>query len=117
MQNFYKIAHDEPVIWKRVAQIHNLNFERALRMTDALMVRTSEARVAAILLQLGRYIFDNIDVPRDLDITQNQVAAIANISRSALTPILKSFEAIGYIKLAQSKIYIADPTTLRSISH
>jgi CRP/FNR family transcriptional regulator, cyclic AMP receptor protein len=109
---FVAIAKEEPLIWRWVAKVQKQNFERAMRMVDALMVRRSEARVSAVLLQLGGWTGPRADEPRILDITQDQLAAIANVSRSVLSPILQALSAKGTIELGHRTITIADPAAL-----
>jgi CRP-like cAMP-binding protein len=113
LPRFFAIAKDDPTIWRWVAKVQKLNFERAIRMTDALMVRGSEARVTTVLLQLGGQIGPDADRPRELDLTQAQLAAIANVSRSALSPILQALSAKGTIELGHRTITILDPAALR----
>jgi CRP-like cAMP-binding protein len=67
---FFAIAQDEPLIWRWVAKVQKQNFERAMRMVDALMNRSSEARIAAVLMQLGGRLGQDALAPRVLDITQ-----------------------------------------------
>jgi CRP-like cAMP-binding protein len=112
-QRFFDIAKDEPTIWRWVAKVQKLNFERSLRMTDALMVRSSEARVSAVLLQLGGRLGAQADTPRVLDITQAQLAAIANLSRSVLSPVLQTLASRGAIELGHRTITVTDPAALR----
>lgn len=109
---FFTIAEDEPLIWRWVAKVQKQNFERAMRMVDALMNRSSEARVAAVLMQLGGRLGQDALAPRVLDITQAQLAGIANISRSVLSPILKTLALNGTIKLGHSTITITNPAAL-----
>jgi CRP/FNR family cyclic AMP-dependent transcriptional regulator len=110
---FFAIAQDEPLIWRWVAKVQKQNFERAMRMVDALMNRSSEARVAAVLMQLGGRLGQDAKTPRVLDITQTQLAAIANVSRSVLSPVLKTLASKGAIKLGHGTITITDPAELR----
>jgi len=111
-QRFFDIAKEEPTIWRWVAKVQKLNFERSMRMTDALMVRSSEARVSAVLLQLGGRLGAQANTPRVLDITQAQLAAIANLSRSVLSPVLQTLASRGAIELGHRTITIADPAAL-----
>lgn len=106
---FVAIANEEPLIWRWVAMVQKQNFERAMRMVDALMARSSEARVSAVLLQMGGLLGPRADTPRILDITQDQLAAIANVSCSVLSPILQALSAKGSIELGHRTITIADP--------
>jgi len=48
-----------------------------------------------------------------LDITQAQLAAIANVSRSVLSPVLKTLASKGAITLGNSTITITNPAALR----
>jgi CRP-like cAMP-binding protein len=113
-QHFASIARDEPLIWKWVSKEQNKNFERSLGMVDALMVRNSEARVAAVLLQLGGRLGSEADAPRVLDLTQADLAAIANLSRTVLNQALRSLASKGAIELGYSTITVADPAALRT---
>jgi CRP/FNR family transcriptional regulator, cyclic AMP receptor protein len=113
MQRFFDIAKDDPLIWRWVANVQKLNFERSIGLTDALMVRSSEARVSAVLLHLGGRLGPLADAPRVLDITQGQLAAIANVSRSVLSPILQALAAKGTIELGHRTIMIVEPAALR----
>ncbi len=113
---FFGIARDEPLIWKWLTKMQKLNFERAIGMVDALMVRNSEARVLAVLRQLGGRLGHHANAPRTLDITQEQLSSIANVSRSVLSPILKALSSKGAIKLGYNTIKIADPAGLWSVS-
>lgn len=116
VHHFAGIARDEPLIWRWVSREQNKNFERALGMVDALMVRGSEARVAAVLTKLGGRLGNDADAPRVLDITQARLAAVANVSRTVLGPALKKFEAKGAITLGFGTITVTDPSALRDIS-
>ena len=113
-QHFASIARDEPLIWRWVSREQNKNFERALGMVDALMVRNSEARVAAVLLLLGGRLGSQANAPRVLDITQTDLAAIANLSRTVLNRALRSLASKGAIELGYSTITVADPAALRT---
>jgi CRP-like cAMP-binding protein len=115
-QHFASIARDEPLIWRWVSKVQRENFERALGMVDALMVRSSEARVAAVLLQLGGRLGSEANAPRVLDITQADLATIANLSRTVLNQALRSLASKGAIELGYSTITVADPAALRTSS-
>jgi CRP/FNR family transcriptional regulator, cyclic AMP receptor protein len=115
-QRFFSILREEPILWRWLAKVQNLNFQRAMGMVDALMVRTSEARIAAVLRQLGGRLGQNASAPRILDITQSELADIANVSRSVLSPVLKKLASKGFIELGHSTITIADPAALSSFS-
>lgn len=115
VHRFASISRDEPLIWRWVSREQNKNFERALGMIDALMVRSSEARVAAVLTQLGGRLGQRAGAPRVLDVTQARLAAIANISRTVLSPVLKRFEAMGIIELGFATITVTNPAALLTL--
>jgi CRP/FNR family transcriptional regulator, cyclic AMP receptor protein len=116
MNQFLSIARDEPLVWHWVAKEQNLNIARSLGMVDALMVRRAEARIAAVLSHLGGRLGRDADEPRVLDVTQAQLAAIANVSRSVLSPILQALATKGIIDLGHRTITIADPLALRRLA-
>jgi CRP-like cAMP-binding protein len=89
----------------------------ALAMADALMTRGSGERVLAVLRCLCLH-----NVPRasidgegphahsvDLDLTQAELAAMANVSRSALSPILQQLAAIGVLDLRRNRMHVTFP--------
>ncbi|MEQ8696966.1 MAG: helix-turn-helix domain-containing protein [Bauldia litoralis] len=115
MHQFVSISRDEPLIWQWVAKVQNNNFGRALGMVDALMVRNSGARVAAVLSQLGGRLGHHADAPRVLDITQARLAAIANVSRTVLSPILKMLASRGAIEVGFGTITVTDPAALGNL--
>ena len=116
MHKFVSISRDKSLIWRWVAKEQNLNFARALGMVDALMIRSSEARIAAVLMQLGGRLGQHAYMPRVLDITQERLAAIANVSRTVLNPVLQTLAKKSAVKLGHRTITIADPALLRSLS-
>jgi CRP-like cAMP-binding protein len=111
-QRFLDIASEEPLLWRWAASVSRENFERAMRMTDALMVRNSEARIVAVLVQLGGRLGKHANAPRALDVSQAQLAAIANVSRSVLNPVLKALASQGVVALGNRTITIVDPVAL-----
>ncbi len=115
LHQFVSISRDEPLIWQWVAKVQNNNFGRALGMVDALMVRNSGARVAAVLSQLGGRLGHHADAPRVLDITQARLAAIANVSRTVLSPILKMLASRGAIEVGFGTITVTDPAALGNL--
>jgi CRP-like cAMP-binding protein len=115
-QQFFDILQDEPLIWRWIAEVQKKNFERALGMVDALMVRRSDERVAAVLVQLGGLLGHHAALPRELDITQTELAAIANVSRTVLSPVLKTLASKNAVRLGHRTITIIDATALRSFS-
>jgi CRP/FNR family cyclic AMP-dependent transcriptional regulator len=116
LHQFVGIAHDEPLIWRWVATEQRLNVERSMGMVDALMVRSSEARIVAVLRQLGGCLGPRASAPRVLDLNQSRLASIANVSRTVLSPVLKTLESKGLIELGFGTITVNDPAALYRLS-
>jgi hypothetical protein len=69
-----------------------------------------------VLKQLGGCLGTRASAPRVLDLTQARLASIANVSRSVLSPVLKTFEANGIIELGFGTITVTDPAALHRFS-
>jgi CRP-like cAMP-binding protein len=115
---FRSLAAAQPEIWKWVAETEHKNALIALAMADALMTRGSKNRVLAVLRCLclhnaSQPLASGAETPDhcvDLDLTQAEFAEIANISRSALNPVLQQLSTAGILELRRNQMRVTFPT-------
>lgn len=72
----------------------------AVSIADALMIRDTGARLAAILLILSSRIApSDTSGPINIETNQDDLARMANLSRSSTGRLLQTFEAEGSSKM------------------
>jgi CRP-like cAMP-binding protein len=111
---FRSLAEAHPELWRWVAIMEHGTSLIALAMADALMTREASDRVLAVLRCLCLH-----NAPRataegaapppqtvDLDLTQAELAVMANVSRSVLSPILQHLAAAGVLDLRRNRMRV-----------
>ncbi len=101
--------------WWRVLGTAALDYgDIAVRIADDLLIRDNERRCAATLLRIGgqryprRTRTDRADVP----VTQDELAALVNVSRTTLVQVLQRLERRGLIAQHDRTVRIANPSRL-----
>ena len=104
-----------PDAWRWLAHLIARNERLALAVADALMIRDSGRRLAAILMLLST---QSAPAPAgafvEIEISQDDLARMANLSRSSTGRLLKAFEAAGIIGNAYREIRVIDHDGLRA---
>jgi CRP-like cAMP-binding protein len=108
------VVHTE--LWRHLLTMSTENNLRAVRMADALMERNNRRRIALVLLLLGGQFDAYRPAHPLLDIDQNELAAIVNLSRSALSPIIREFEKAGEVRIGRGAIELINCDSLKSIA-
>lgn len=109
---------EQPIWWRYVGRLPAINLKRALGVIADMIIRDSHERCAAALLQLSEQRFANgkgID-DHDVPLSQQELGAIANLSRTSVSAILRDFETDGLIAMGYRSIVIKNPAGLRAIA-
>lgn len=115
------IVHADAQAWRWLAYLTLRNELFALAVIDALRMRRSEDRLAAILAILamgpdgerkGRPATSSV-LALPIDISQDDLASMANLSRSSAGRILDGLEARGLISRSYRAVNILDLEGLR----
>ncbi|MEM1236542.1 MAG: helix-turn-helix domain-containing protein [Pseudomonadota bacterium] len=80
-----------------------------------LMLRSSRDRLLAILARFAGLRSAHPPDPVVVDLTQAELAAIANLSRSSTSPILLGLEKEGVLRLRRASIEVLKPDVLLRI--
>jgi CRP/FNR family transcriptional regulator, cyclic AMP receptor protein len=111
------ILREQPASWRLFAALTLGKLEVAMWAIDDLMMRDSFKRFVAVLLRLGgcRAATPSGEAPIAVHVSQDDLAAMANVSRSTANAILRRLEAGGHIKQSYRQIAIVSPDGLRSM--
>jgi CRP-like cAMP-binding protein len=107
---------ERPEWWRHFLQPSLVYGDLALNIAADLLIRDSERRCAAVLLRLGGHRFAG---PADSDyvevqLTQNELAGAANLSRNSVGAMLKRLAQRELIELGYRGVTIRSPALLRA---
>jgi CRP/FNR family cyclic AMP-dependent transcriptional regulator len=110
------VKHD-PSTWRLFALPLFEHLEIAIGGSDDLMQRNHVNRFVAVLLRLGncRLASPRNRGPIEIDMKQEDLAHMANISRTKVGAILRKLQAEGHLALSYRRINILAPDALRKM--
>ena len=90
----------------------------AINVAADLMIRDTRRRCAASLLRIANCRFES---PEDADqvdapLSQDELAALSNMSRTTISTILRDLENDGLIKLGYRSVTVIHPGRLRALA-
>lgn len=111
------LLHREPSGWQAIARLAAEFGLLSSLMAADLLIPASDQRCAAVLLRFAGQRFAG---PRDglevtVPVTQEELAAAANLSRNSAGAILRRFAAQGWIATGYGGIRVLQPVRLRAI--
>ena len=113
--SFLRLASEDPEAWRWLAVLPLMQTTLAFGVLDDLLIRDTRRRCAAVLLRLaGCRGPGAVSEPDDIHVTQEQLAEMLNMSRTALGEVLRWFEARGLISRRYGKLTI-DNTKLETL--
>jgi CRP/FNR family transcriptional regulator, cyclic AMP receptor protein len=104
---FHGITLQNQEAWRWLALLPLLQNTLAFGVLEDLLIRDTRRRCAAVLLRLAgcRGPLAATE-PDDVYVTQEQLAGMINLSRTALGEVLRGFEAKGFISRQYGKLTI-----------
>jgi CRP/FNR family transcriptional regulator, cyclic AMP receptor protein len=106
---FTTITQQQSDAWRWLAVLPLLQNALAFGILEDLLIRDPQRRCAAILLRLAGCRGPlAIAEPEDIFVTQEQLAEMINLSRTALGDVLRGFEKKGYISRRYGKLTIVN---------
>ncbi|WP_157961618.1 Crp/Fnr family transcriptional regulator [Acuticoccus kandeliae] len=111
------LAAAHPTLWKCLGRLSVEHIALSIGAVDDLMIRDSTERIAAILLRLidARIRDNTVEAVPEIDATQDDIAAMANMGRSAVVKCLGAFEAAGLIRRKYRRIEVLNQSELRCL--
>jgi CRP/FNR family cyclic AMP-dependent transcriptional regulator len=112
---FASIAASNPEAWRWLALLTVLHNDLAISVSDDLMIRDPQIRATAILLRLSGCRGGHLDLPEpaEIDLSQEQLARMTNLSRTTLGEMLRKYEEAGWISQSYRRLTILAPNILR----
>ena len=106
----------EPEAWRWIGLLCGQHLIVALGVVDDASIRDPAQRIAALLLRLAdvRDSDHAHDPTPQLDITQEDLAHLATVSRATVATHLADLERVGLIDRTYGRLTLLNPTKLRN---
>lgn len=110
-----RVLDDRPEWWRHMLQLPLKYGDIAATIAADLLIRSTERRCAAVLLRFGGCRFAGPDdaAPVEVAITQDALAAAANLSRNTAGTVLRKLVKLGLVELGYRGVIVCQPMALR----
>jgi CRP/FNR family cyclic AMP-dependent transcriptional regulator len=110
-----EIVAADPGAWRWFGLASIAHIDTAIGGADDLLIRDHVKRFVAVLLRLGgcRYATPP-GAPIEIDVNQEDLAAMTNLARSTTGTLLHKLQAAGHIELGYRSIRLLAPDALRT---
>lgn len=107
-----------PCHWRELGRLALEHSYLATNIATDLMIPDSRARCAATLLRLCncRFKAPPTGLTTEIGITQDELGAMANLSRASIGPILRDFVNAGLITISYRNIVLNEPSGLLAVA-
>ena len=112
-----EIVAADPGAWRFFGLAAIAHNDTAIGAADDLLIRDHFKRSVAVLLRLGgcRYPTSPGPAPIEVDVSQEDFAAMTNVARTTAGTVLRTLEAAGHIEVAYRRVRIVAPEPLRAM--
>jgi CRP-like cAMP-binding protein len=112
-----EIVDHNPAAWRLFALVTLGHLDTAMGACDDLMQRDHVARCVAVLLRLAgcRRASATPSPVSEIDLSQDDIATLANVARTTAGAVLRNLEKEGYLEQAYRRIRILAPDALRAM--
>jgi len=117
MAEFDALVAESPASWRFFTALALMNTSIAMGAADDLLIRDTARRCIATLLRLaGLRNSASMTLPlSEVDVTQEELAYLSNLSRNATGLLLRKLQKRGFIELAYKSIRILDAASLQDL--
>jgi CRP/FNR family cyclic AMP-dependent transcriptional regulator len=117
LHSIHEIVAQDPAAWRLFACATVGHLDAAIRAYDDLMIRDPSKRCIAVILRLGG---GQQPPPTEsslveVDLSQDDIATLANVARTTLNMLLRRLEKAGLLELSYRRIRVLAPEALRTI--
>ena len=112
-----EIVAADPGAWRFFGLAAIAHIDVAIGATDDLLIRDHVKRSIAVLLRLAgcRYHTPDRATATEVDVSQEDFAAMTNLARTTAGTVLRKLEAAGYLKVSYRRVSILAPDALRAM--
>ncbi|MCB1500437.1 MAG: Crp/Fnr family transcriptional regulator [Bauldia sp.] len=109
------IVAEDPACWRHFVAGTMINLNTAFGAIADLMLRDHRKRLVAVLLRAAGARSEMPPVERtiEVDLSQADIATMANVTRTTAGATLRRFEQAGLLKTGYGKVTILSPARLR----
>jgi CRP/FNR family transcriptional regulator, cyclic AMP receptor protein len=110
-----EIVTADPGAWRFFGLAAIAHYDVAIGAADDLLIRDHVKRSVAVLLRLGgcRQRTPPGAGPIEIDVSQEDFAAMTNVARTTAGTLLRTLEASGHVEVAYRRVRLLDPDALR----
>ncbi len=115
----HEIVSRDPAAWRLFATITIGHLDSSVGGYDDLMIRDPVKRCIAILLRLAgcRLALPPTSSSAEIDLSQADIAELANVARTTLNAVLQKLEQTGKLERTYRRIRILAPNAMRAMLH
>jgi CRP-like cAMP-binding protein len=112
-----EIVASDPGTWRFFGLASIIHNDDAIGGADDLLIRDHVKRSIAVLLRLGgcRYRTPREPRPIEVDVSQDDFAAMTNMARTTAGTVLRKLEADGGVQVSYRRVRIIAPDALRAM--
>ena len=103
-----------PRFWQDLARQSDDIIDLAISGASDLLIRDSQTRCVAVLLRIADRRYEG-EQPATVEVRQEELAAMANLSRQTAGHLLRDLEAKGLIALGYRSVTVLAPRALRGL--
>lgn len=113
----HEIVAADPGAWRFFGLAAIAHNDVAIGGADDLLIRNHVKRSVAVLLRLGgcRYLTPPAAAPIEVDVSQEDFAAMTNTARTTAGAVLRALEASGAVRVTYRRVSILAPDKLREM--
>jgi CRP/FNR family transcriptional regulator, cyclic AMP receptor protein len=117
LHSIREIVTRDPGAWRFFGLAAIAHNSVAIGAADDLLIRDHVKRFIAVLLRLGGCRLHTLpeSAPIEIDVSQDDLAALANLSRTTAGSILRRFSTAGQLEVSYRRIRILAPDALRAM--
>lgn len=110
LDDCHAILEAHPGAWQWIAFLSAMTTDLAMGVATDSLLRDPSQRTAALLLRLAgvRSTVFVSKLPVSIQLTQEELGRLVNLSRNSVTPILREFVERGLVELGYGSIRISD---------
>lgn len=107
-----RLLAERPEYWREIGRLAVEHYDLASGSAADLMIPEARQRVLAVLMRLSGLRDSQPPAAPSVHLSKEEIGVIANVSRSALSAILRELAARGVVVLGYRMVRIVDPAAL-----
>jgi CRP/FNR family transcriptional regulator, cyclic AMP receptor protein len=107
-----RLLAERPENWRAIGQLAIEHYDFASGIAADGMIPDTRQRILAVLMRLSGLRDAKPPASPTVHLSKEEIGNIANVSRSALSPILRDLEVRGVVVLGYRSVRILDPVAL-----